>query len=265
MEKHEVVERIWEITRRFGVPEPAGLVGTSLPPFDISQPNFHLSKAEFSAELQAVEKALKDAVSLVSFLAAPYREEDELKAVATPVCNAINDHAWKAARAVHPKTPGELIQKNAGEMDLSLSTAVLLIDVHSGLISRFEQLKDHERTYWDVKGRAPNHYARAIALRFARLVAKHTGKRPTVGVSREGNFPSTDFGRALEEIFELLDINAVFRRHAQWAVAELTDDDCRVKNVNALRGLMDYPLDQVGSPRNALSAIHDMDAKGGKE
>lgn len=265
MEEHEVIQHIWEIARRFGVPEPTGIFGTSSPPFDISQPNFHLSKAEFSAELQAVEKALEDAESLVSFLAAPYREEDELKAVATPVCNAINDHAWKAARAVRPKSPGELIQKNAREMDLSLSTAVLLIDVHNGLISRLEQLRDQERTYWDVKGRAPNHYARAIALRFARLVAKHTGKRPTVGVSRDGNFPSTDFGRALEEIFELLNINAVFRRHAQWAVAELTDDDCRVEHANALRGLMNFNIDQVDPSRNALSVLYGIDAKGGEK
>lgn len=265
MEENDKIDRLWDIARRFEISRPTGILTSSSPPFDISQPNFHASKAEFSAELQAVEKALKDAESLVSFLAAPYREEDNLKAVATPVRNAINDHARDAARAVYPKSPGDLIQKNAREMDLSLSTAVLLIDVHNALISRLDQLKDQERTYWDVKGRAPNHYARAIALRFARLVAKHTGNRPTVGVSREGNFPSTDFGRALEEIFELLNINAVFRRHAQWAVAELTDDECRVEHVKALRGLMNFPVGQVDPPRSGPGTIDSMDAKGGEE
>ncbi|WP_341861715.1 hypothetical protein [Gymnodinialimonas sp. 57CJ19] len=265
MDENSTTERLWDIARRFGVHEPIGLVGTSLPPFDISQPNFHLSKADFSAELQAVEKALKDTESLALFLAAPYRETDTLKAVATPVSEVINDQACKSAQAIVPKSPIDLIQKNAGDTDLCFATAILLLDTRSGLISRFQQLKDQERTYWNLKGRAPNHYARAIALRFARLVAKHTGKRPTVGVSREGNFPSTDFGRALEEIFELLDIKAVFRRHAQWAVAELTDDDFRVEPVNVFRDLMNFSVDQVDPRRDALAAIFGTDAKGDEE
>lgn len=261
MGKKDTTERLWEIARLFDVPEPTGLIGTSLPPFDVSKPNFHESKTEFSAELQAVEKAIKDTEALTLFLAAPYGKTDPQEVVATPVCKMINERAWYAARDIVAKTPADIIQKNAGDTDLSFATAILLIDVHDGLTARLEQLTDQERNYWNIKGRAPNHYARAIALRFARQVAKHTGKRPTVGVSREGNFPSTDFGRALEEIFGLLEIKAAFRRHAEWAVAQLTDDDCRFETVNHLRTMLDFTSDSRDPPQNALATIFGNNAK----
>lgn len=90
-----------------------------------------------------------------------------------------------------------------------------------------------------MTNRSPNYYARTIALRLARLYAKEMGHRPTLGISREGNFPSTDFGRALEEVFTILNITASFRNAARWAIEQLTDEDMRPQR-NALAGLFDF-------------------------
>jgi hypothetical protein len=77
---------------------------------------------------------------------------------------------------------------------------------------------------------------RAIALRLARLYAREKGERPTFGTARDGGHPSTNYGRALERIFEPLGIKDGVRRPAEWALAQLTDDDLRPVSTIALLG-----------------------------
>ena len=247
--------------RRFGVPEPTGLMGMFSHPFDIKQPNIHNSKAEFKAELDAVVKARNQAAELAALFAAPYREPDGLKDLATNLCDALDENAKSAARKLEMTSPADVVRKIAAETDLSYNTAIILFDMHAALVSRHKELVEQEAAYWTSKGRAPNHYARTIALRFAKLVARHTGVRPTVGVSRDGNFPSTDFGRALEEIFHLLGIEAAFRRHAEWAVRQLTEKDLEPEKENAL-GFVNPMGGIFGQPRNALAEVAETLSKG---
>ena len=89
-----------------------------------------------------------------------------------------------------------------------------------------------------------------IALRFARLFANKTGKRPTFGISSEGAHPSTDFGRAIEQVFAILEIKADVRKAAEWALSHLTEQDWKPRQ-NALGGLMTglYDFDGSGSSR----------------
>ncbi|MEO1028814.1 MAG: hypothetical protein AAFX02_07120 [Pseudomonadota bacterium] len=75
--------------------------------------------------------------------------------------------------------------------------------------------------------RAPDYYARAIALRLARLYASEVGERPTYGTSGETGEPSTGYTRALRDVFEILEIDAREKIYATWAVKHLNDDDLK--------------------------------------
>jgi hypothetical protein len=73
-------------------------------------------------------------------------------------------------------------------------------------------------------------------LRFAKHFAKLRKQKPTFGTSSDGDHPSTDYGRALEEVFEILGIESNVRRAAEWAISQLVDDDWRPPPQNYLAG-----------------------------
>ncbi len=239
MDESEKTERLNEIAARFCEPKPTGLMGSYLPPFDTKKPNLHDSKSEFIVELKLVEEAMHQANELFTLLTNPYQEDHQLKEVCTTICDYVNLQARSSASQRYIESPADLVRRNACEIGLSYSMAHLLQEFLQGIKKRKQELKDQEAEFWSGKSRPPNHYARTIALRFARYVASGTGTKPTVGTSRDGGHPSTDFGRALEEIFQLLDISADFRRAATWAVDQLTDDDLKpVQNaLGALGGI----------------------------
>lgn len=104
-------------------------------------------------------------------------------------------------------------------------TLIIVMDFESAINQRLQDLEAQRGEYWNLSHRAPNHFARIIALRFAKAIARNTGKKPTIGTSRDGKHPSTEFGRALDEVYKLLGIHADFRRAGEWAVKQLTDAD----------------------------------------
>jgi hypothetical protein len=261
MEQERQNDQLWEIAKRFGVPEPMTLLGRSLPPFDIKRPNLHESKTEFLAELKAVKAAREHAIGLARLLSAPYRENAEEQDVAVPLCDAIDESARRAARSLELRHATDLVLKNAAETNLSFNASMVLLSVLNGLNERYERLKEQEPEFWKQNGRPPNHYARTIALRFAKLVARHTGQKPTVGVSRDGNHPSTEFGRAIEEIFSILEIDAAFRRHAEWAVDQLTDEDMKAPPANALMGGLFGLSGNSPAPSESLNRLAKMFSK----
>ncbi len=105
---------------------------------------------------------------------------------------------------------------------------------------RLNELKDQEIEFWSVSYRAPKSYARTIALRLARLYALHKRQKPPFGTARDGNHPSTDFGRALEEIFDILNIEATVRNPAEWAIDQLTEDEINPPVNRLLGGLFGF-------------------------
>lgn len=90
---------------------------------------------------------------------------------------------------------------------------------------RREELEEQRDKFWNKPHRAPDYYARAIANRLAKLYAQKTGKRPTSGSSGVNGEASTGFTKALEQIFQLLEIKSGPRSPADWAIKNLKDED----------------------------------------
>lgn len=265
MDENEKNERLREIAGRFCDLGPTTILGGNQPPFDATKPNLHDSKAEFLEEKQMVTKAALQAEELFEFLAIQFKDDHPLNEVSKAVCNYVDRQARASESKKAIEVPSDLVKRNAIDIGVTYSMAYIVLEVAYGLKKRELELKDQEAEFWSGSSRPPNHYARTIALRFARFVAQGTGKMPTVGTARDGGHPSTDFGRALEEIFDVLDISADFRRAANWAVEQLTADDLKPAqnsfrdsgafgSVNRLMGLMEY-----------AEKYHEAQTEGGKK
>lgn len=214
-----------------------GLMAEFLDPFDVSKPNLHDTKAEFLKEKNAVEAAIKNSRELLDFLISAHKDEESLDPAAKRVCEAADSGAKAKWRNQTYDTVTDLINRNAVDVGLSFTSVFILADLLGQFYERQKELANQEATFWSLNSRAPDYYARTIALRFAQLVARNTGKKPTLGTSRDGSHPSTEFGRALEEIFAILGIETNFRHPAKWAIGELTEDDLKPPNALRLGGL----------------------------
>jgi len=225
-EKPSVNEQIWEIALRFYDPGQISLLEKSSAPFDISKPNIHNSKAEFELEKSNVEHAIECADFLQGLILAVVQEDDvEKHAMAKRVKKFVDAAAQKQNFPKRSDSVHLSLRKTASHEGLNLSLIYILDDYVSHLRELHEILVQQEIDFWSDSHRPPNHHARIIALRFARLIARKTRKKPTFGTARDGNHPSTDFGRAIEEIFELLEIQGDFKRATRWAISELKDSD----------------------------------------
>lgn len=239
MEEASVNERLWTIAYRFSVPKPVGLIGTDGPPFDISRPNFHDSKAEFLQEKRTVSSALESAKPLLALIlnGVSTKGGPEYAAI-RKVLKSVDANVRSNRRTRRLETVFDLTCSNASSIGISPVLVFLLFDFVEALELREQELKSQEAVFWSGVGRAPNHYARTIALRFAKVVARAIRRKPTFGTARDGGHPSTDFGRALEEIFKVLDVGADVRNAAKWAISQLTEDDLKTLPRNALAGLL---------------------------
>ena len=249
-------EQIHDVVSRFVRPPKFGeLAGP--PVLDISRPNIHETKPEFVAEKEAVQSAIASIRSLAALL-----YPNKIGGVEQPehfLARRLRAHLDKEARSEYTKnsieSPIDLVAKNASDVGISACSLSINLDLWLAFKKREVELHDQEKLFWSGSSRPPNHYARTIALRLARIVAQETGEKPTIGVSRDGNHPSTDYGRALEEVFAILEINADFRRAGKWAIKQLTDNDMS-RPFNALRGLGgNLGLGSRSDNRNALSGI----------
>jgi hypothetical protein len=237
MEEASVNERLWAIAERFSVPKPIGFIATARSPFDISRPNSHDSKAEFLLEKQAIGSALENARPLLDLVLNGVSDQNARQHGAIRKALKFVDESVRSKRRVGQlETVFDLMRSNALSIGLSPVLVFLLFDFVEALELREQELKGQEAVFWSGVGRAPNHYARTIALRFAKLVARAAGRKPTFGTARDGGHPSTEFGRALEEIFKILDVGADVRNAAKWAISQLTEEDMNPPVRNALAG-----------------------------
>ena len=232
------------------------ILGRTGPPFDIDKPNIHNSKAEFLAELDTVREARSHVGKAFDLLIFQKKDvEPTRKLMLSRLAEALDEGARRRFAKMKPESIDELVRKNAAETGLHLHAMWTLLDLINELDDRLKELRDQKRDFWSSPNRPPNHYARTIALRLARLYARETQKKPTFGLARDGGHPSTDFGRGLEEVFALLGIKARVRRPAEWAIAQLTDDDTKPQ-VNMLGGLFGLPFPgHPGVGVNALAGI----------
>ena len=222
-------------------------------------PTFHESKAEFVRERDAVQKIIDSCSATIdSLFGAEYRDDLVQKAMIGRLQVAIDGHAKQKIAPKFPETADDLVRKNLIETGFFFNSVLMIFDMKSCYEQRLKELKDQEERYWNVSHRPPNYYARTIALRFARHYARLKCFKPTFGTSRDGGHPSTDFGRALEKVFEILEIKASVRNAATWAIDQLTEEDWSPpKNALAggLFGLLGGIPPEKPKGRNALAEI----------
>lgn len=254
-----------------GLPLTGPAISRSGYPIDIAKPNIHDSKSEFLLEMNAVRKLDEHAFNLVSGLMVPEVEGGEDEAMMRRRVNHALDAVAK--NSVH-RNPLEgvfdLINETACRQGLTSAVSGLLIELVVALRGRLRDLEEQERVFWTLKNRHPNHYARTIALRLAKRYAETHGKKPTVGTSRDGGHPSTDYCRAMERIFATLDIDAKVIHPAKWAVGQLQESDLRTtENVFQQYALAGEPVPNAlamgngqGQPEGILNHLAQLSRKG---
>jgi hypothetical protein len=266
MTNEEIREKIGAVLEPFVPPGSVGLGAVPYPLLDTSKPNIHDNKEEFLAEKSAVEGAIQNARALIGLFYAKVDDDadDQLAKISKRIGALVDKATRDRTKNQKAENASDLIRKNANEISTTFAVLFLLSDTVRELNTILQELQDQERFFWSGKSRPPNYYARTIALRVARLVARHSGKYPTNGKSREGNHPSTDFGRSLEEIFNILGIKAHFLGPGKWAVGQLTDEDL-VQPFNALAGLGKASEGKNSKRTSELCAIYDDYQKGGDQ
>lgn len=225
---------------------------------DVSRPNVHDSKKDFLKEQRAVQAALDHVEGAFRSLF-PEHDDPESRAMIIRMAAAIDEHARRSRSDLDIEKPTDLVRKNMADIGFYFLSLKILLDLGQSLRERLKELEYEESRYWNVKHRPANYYARAIALRLARLYAREKEQRPTFGTARDGGHPSTDYGRALEKIFGALEIKSGVKGPAKWAIAQLTDDNLNPPAQNILGGVLglgqgyDAPPDKYADIVQALS------------
>lgn len=257
MARQTVIDALNELDRSLFGDRMRNILDEAGPPFDISRPNIHESKSEFLHELDTVQAAFDHCTGLISSLFPKDKNDDPAqRRMRNRLAKAIDSHAEEEGL-------GEL----ASAMDLSLrnvvqtgfffTSALIVLDMQKAYRKRLKELKDQEKEFWNVSHRPPNYYARTIALRFARHYARQKQQRPTFGTSRDGPHASTEFGRALEQVFGILGIKAKVRKPAEWALAQLTEDDWAPPQNALMGGLLGLDFGGRGaSPERRGRGMH---------
>jgi hypothetical protein len=228
-------ERIREVVDRLLGRSSQNALRFGSPGLDATRPNIHDSKAEFQVELATVQRAIENLREVLAALVGPVGEDDpRYNAMLGRLRSAIDQSAGRRVAGLKPESTVDLIRKNKVDTGFFYNSLLGLFDLLSAFNDRLDELKSQEKQFWTVTHRPANYYARTIALRLARLYAKEKGKRPTFGTARDGGHPSTDFGRALEQVFSILGVRANVRGAATWAIEQLTEDDLKPPQMGAL-------------------------------
>lgn len=176
-------------------------------PFDVSRPNIHDSKKEFMREMSVVETITKHLSGVIDQIIVPNDQESlEHKELVERLKSAIEGGRIQDIKHRAISNPSDLALNNLHMTGFFYGSMRVVFDMYVAYNQRLIELKDQNKQFWNVASRPPNYYARTIAVRLARLYSREMGQRPTFGISREGNHPSTDFGRALEEVYSILKI-----------------------------------------------------------
>lgn len=214
-------------------------------PFDVSRPNIHDNKAEFLKEFSTVVAILEHCEGIIAALVAPNGDvSPEHQAMTDRLAVAINVSGLESRSRTSVYTATHLIMRNVIETGLHHNFMQVVTLARNGYRERFQELSRQEEAFWSVAHRPPNYYARTIALRFAKRFGKMRNIKPTFGTTSDSNHPSTDYGRALEEVFEILGIKSNVRKAAEWAIAQLKDEDWQAPPQNVLAGLFNYDPEQ---------------------
>lgn len=221
-------------------------------PFDYSKPNQHDSKAEYNRERETVEAALAHIEGIVSQLL-PSEGDLDREQVLEALRPRIDEKMRSNAYWLGADSASALIRRNAADHGGVYTFLFLCFDMRTCLEERLRELDEQRDRFWNIKHRAPDYYAREIALRLARVFARETGRKPTLGTGAIDGAPSTAYSRALAQVFSILKIRAHPRGPADWAVKNLTDEDMEQRPA-PLMGLFGAQPQPKVSARNALIA-----------
>ncbi len=234
------------------------------PRLDVSKPNFHDTKKEFVREKNALEQASSHIRAVLDqFIGSQFEDDVEHSKMTTSVRSAMDRLAKSMWRSEALESASDLAVNNVMQTGLYFNSLIFMLQLNGVYDQRLNELADQEKEYWTVSNRPPNYYARTIALRFARIYAMETRSKPTFGISREGNHPSTDYGRALEQVFQFLNIKAKVRNPAEWAIEQLTEEEWNPPVNALLGGLFGLVADQnsTATSKSTKERIAEMLAK----
>lgn len=234
----------------------------AIPPssLDISKPNEHDSKKEFTVELNAVETGLKHTTGMIDLFV--LRDDQGTVVMQNRrMSSAIDKAALRDVNDLVVESAFDVIHLNMGKT--GYSTSLLMTLLNSGLRSYGIKKKSFGQL-----GTAPNYYARTIALRLARIYCLETGVKPTFGTASDGGHPSTVFAKAIEQVFDILGIECDIRGPIEWALSQLTESDFTPRR-NAMMGYFSKP-DPTGTRSdsavvNAIMGIGKPPKKGSLE
>jgi hypothetical protein len=243
-------ERICDVLdEEFGGKITGGLIGR-FSPFDLGRLNDHDTKSKFNEELKLVKGAISDLNNVRSrFIDRGDKiEQDQL----IDISSRLDDNARRRDGSKSPVNSQELIWSAIVKTSV-LPMMLFQIDFFiKELGVRLGHLETQEEAFWNLKNRAPDYYPRTIALRFAEYYVQRTQEKPTFGTASAGGHPSTNFGRALEKIFEVLDIKTRVKGPATYAIAELPEEDLKPK----FFGHRNHYLGSVEAPLRANDQYH---------
>lgn len=245
MQDYEQIERLHQVVDDLLGIENHNALARVLSPIDTSKPNEHDTKQEFLLELSAVENSISNLRALIDEFG--HKEDDlDREKMRVRLYGCLDAHALETTGRKPVNTFTDLILKNMADTGFTINMLIGMVQLFAGLSVRLKELKDQEREFWSLKHRAPNYHARTIALRLARLYANKKGKKPTFGTAKDGGHPSTDFARAVEQVFEIVGIEADVRGPSEWAIGQLTEEDYFPPSTGLLGGILGI---------NALSGI----------
>ncbi|MEP1575750.1 hypothetical protein [Roseibium album] len=230
-----------------------GVFSENQPPFEINKPTQFDSKQEFQRQYDAVSTCLEN---LLTFFQAvfPDEENDEAQKEYLNLAVAIDVIMRRSSPRTAPDTCIDLIRRNVVDVGGFNVGLHVMNDLRAAFQERLQELEDQREEFWNLPHRAPDYYARAIALRLARLYAREVGERPTYGTSGETGEPSTGYTRALRDAFKILEIEAREKVYASWAVNQLTDDDLKSQSYRSGFGAVGG-LFQVGSKKQDEASL----------
>lgn len=208
-------------------------------PFDISKPNQHDSKAEFQLEYDAVNAGIVHTKGLLEALF-PQSEVDAVTKTRDRLRSIINSKMKVRAPRSNLNESLNLVRKNVSDVGAYPASIFVLLDLQNVLLDRLQELDSQKEQFWNLPHRAPDYYARAIALRLGQLFASETGTRPTYGTSGETGEPSTTYMRALRDVFAALEIHNQERGYAEWAVQQISEEDLKPVQSGMMKGLLGF-------------------------
>ena len=99
-------------------------------------------------------------------------------------------------------------------------------------------LKEQRELYWSGRGRNPDWRAKQVAFSVAMNYRRSTGELPTYGSN--AGYPSTEFGRAVQEIFEILEIDRGWRSFAEGAAKQIRELEQLLADQDDISGFRPY-------------------------